>query len=104
LGIIGQKSDTEEYHPTIGGLLLFGKNPSLYLPHVYVKVVYNGEARLFFGNILKMLDDVSDYMRSIIKVEGYPFNALEEVMPMLCSQDYLDVSKGIVITVTDKKY
>jgi len=54
------------------GLLLFGKNPSLYLPHVYVKVVYNGEARLFFGNILKMLDDVSDYMRSIIKVEGYP--------------------------------
>jgi len=60
--------------------LLFGKNPSLYLPHVYVKVVYNGEARLFFGNILKMLDDVSDYMRSIIKVEGYPFNALEEVI------------------------
>lgn len=96
LGIIGQKSDTEEYHPTIGGLLLFGKNPSLYLPHVYVKVVYNGEARLFFGNILKMLDDVSDYMRSIIKVEGYPFNALEEVIAnALVHRDYLDVSKEI---------
>ncbi len=103
LGIIGQKSEAEGYRPTIGGLLLFGKNPSLYLPHVYIKVVYNGETRMFFGNILKMLDDVSDYMRSIIKVEGYPFDALEEVIAnALAHRDYLDVKKGIVITVTDK--
>lgn len=103
LGIIGQKSETEKYHPTIGGLLLFGKNPSLYLPHVYIKVVCNGETRMFFGNILKMLDDVSGYMRSIIKTERYPFNALEEVIAnALVHRDYLDVTKGIVITVTEK--
>ncbi|ODM26760.1 transcriptional regulator [Clostridium sp. Bc-iso-3] len=103
LGIIGQKSETEKYHPTIGGLLLFGKNPSLYLPHVYIKVVCNGETRMFFGNILKMLDDVSGYMRSIIKMERYPFNALEEVIAnALVHRDYLDVTKGIVITVTEK--
>ncbi|GAE88307.1 RNA-binding domain-containing protein [Acetivibrio straminisolvens] len=103
LGIIGQKSETEGYSPTIGGLLLFGKNPSLYLPHVYIKVVCNGETRIFCGNILKMLDDASGYMRSIIKVEGYPFNALEEVIAnALVHRDYLDVTRGIVITVKDK--
>jgi len=77
LGIIGQKSDTEEYHPTIGGLLLFGK--SFFVPSPCLcksRLQWRGPA--VFRDILKMLDDVSDYMRSIIKVEGYPFNALEE--------------------------
>lgn len=50
-----------------------------------------------------MLDDVSAYMRSIIKVENYPFNALEEVIAnALVHRDYLDVSRGITITVTKK--
>lgn len=50
-----------------------------------------------------MLDDASGYMRSIIKVEGYPFNALEEVIAnALVHRDYLDVTRGIVITVKDK--
>jgi predicted HTH transcriptional regulator len=91
------------YHPTIGGMLLFGKNPYLFLPHVYIKVDYKNDVRLFYGNILKMLDDVSAYMRSIIKIENYPFNALEEVIAnALVHRDYLDVSKGITITVTQK--
>lgn len=103
LGIIGQRSEGEGYCPTIGGLLLFGKNPYLYLPHVYIKVACNGETRLFCGNILKMLDDVSRYIRSVIKGEGYPFNALEEVIAnALVHRDYLDVTKGIAITVTVK--
>jgi predicted HTH transcriptional regulator len=103
LGIIGQFVEGAGYHPTIGGVLLFGKNPFLYLPHVYIKVVYKGDVRLFYGNILRMLDDVSVYMRSIIRVENYPFDALEEVIAnALVHRDYLDVSKGITITVAKK--
>ncbi|HOQ36531.1 MAG TPA: putative DNA binding domain-containing protein [Acetivibrio sp.] len=103
LGIIGEMEEGAGYHPTIGGMLLFGKNPYLFLPHVYIKVDYKNDVRLFYGNILKMLDDVSAYMRSIIKIENYPFNALEEVIAnALVHRDYLDVSKGITITVTQK--
>ena len=101
LGIIGQLVE-ERYHPTIG-IIAFGKNPFLFLPHVYIKVVCKEDVRLFCGNILRMLDDVSAYMRSIIKVENYPFNALEEVIAnALVHRDYLDVSRGITITVTKK--
>ncbi|WP_010680936.1 RNA-binding domain-containing protein [Acetivibrio cellulolyticus] len=103
LGIIGQKVEDEGYHPTIGGLLLFGKNPSIYLPHVYIKVINMGEVKMFYGNILTMLDDVSNYLRNIVNVKKYPFEALEEVIAnALVHRDYLDISRGITISITDK--
>jgi ATP-dependent DNA helicase RecG len=103
LGIIGKKLEDEVYHPTIGGILLFGKNPSIYLPHVYIKVINNDDVKMFYGNILTMLDDVSDYLRSIINVDKYPFQALEEVISnALVHRDYLDISRGITIAITEK--
>lgn len=102
LGIVGQTVE-EEYHPTIGGLLLFGKNPSIYLPHVYIKVTNKKEVKMFYGSILTMLDAVSDYLKSIINIEKYPFEAIEEVIAnALVHRDYLDISRGITISITDK--
>lgn len=103
LGIVGQKGEGEGYHPTIGGLLLFGKNPSLYLPHVHIKVILNDEVKMFYGNILNMLDSTSQYLKGLINKEDYPFEALEEVIAnALVHRDYLDISRGINITVTSK--
>lgn len=103
LGIIGQTIEDEGYHPTIGGLLLFGKNPSIYLPHVYIKVVNNKEVKMFYGSILTMLDTASDYLKALINTDKYPFGALEEVMAnALVHRDYLDISRGITISITDK--
>lgn len=103
LGIIGKKTEDDGYHPTIGGLLLFGKNPSIYLPHVYIKVTNNDEVKIFQGNILTMLDEVSDYIRNYNRDSKYPFEALEEVVAnALAHRDYLDLSRGITIAITDK--
>jgi predicted HTH transcriptional regulator len=104
LGIVGQKSESEGYHLTIGGLLLFGKNPSAFLPHVYIAVDMDNEVRFFYGNIPAMLDEVSDYLRKNIIISGeYPFEALEEVIAnALVHRDYLDISRGITITITSK--
>ena len=102
LGIVGQTVE-EEYHPTIGGLLLFGKNPSIYLPHVYIKVSNKKEVKMFYGSILTMLDVVSDYLKNVINNEKYPFEAIEEVIAnALVHRDYLDISRGITISITDK--
>lgn len=103
LGIIGKKAEDDGYHPTIGGLLLFGKNPSIYLPHVYIKVTHNDDVNIFQGNILTMLDEVSDYIRNLNSNSKYPFEALEEVIAnALAHRDYLDLSRGITISITDK--
>lgn len=103
MGIIGRRSDFEGYRATIGGLLLFGKNPSVFLPHVYVKIVHGEKNRYFFGNVIKMLDDASARIREEIRDEGFPHDAVGEVIAnALVHRDYLDSSRGIVITLGEK--
>lgn len=103
MGIIGEKLEGEVYHPTIGGLLLFGKNPSLFLPHVYIKVTYNEDVALFYGNVLSMLDNTSKYLKDMIKDERYPLEALNEAIAnAVVHRDYLDISRGITISITDR--
>ena len=103
MGIIGSRSEGEEYHPTIGGVLIFGKNPDLFLPHVHIKVTYYDEVRIIHGNILKMLDETSEYLKEKLEVPGYPMEALyEAVANALVHRDYLDTSRGITVTINDK--
>lgn len=102
LGIIGRLDEDEAYSPTIGGMLLFGENPSLFLPHVYIKVVDGQNVELFTGNLLSMLDQTMAYLKKIIP-EDFSFDAAEEAIAnAIVHRDYLDSSRGIVITVTDK--
>src|SRR5690606_571260 len=101
LGIISQKVGGEGYSPTIGGLLVFGKNPFLYLPQAYIKVMYDDKTELFYGNILNMLDNTMGVLKDLIKDKDYPFEALEEVIAnALVHRDYLDDSRGITINIT----
>jgi predicted HTH transcriptional regulator len=104
MGIVGQTKHGDDYHPTIGGMLLFGKNPFIHLPHAYVKAVsVNQEVQYFYGNILNMLDNTSRYMEEEIKDHGYPMEAaFEAVANALVHRDYLDLSRGITVTITEK--
>lgn len=102
MGIIGSKVE-DVYHPTIGGMLLFGKNPSIHLPHVYVKVNYNDEVEYFYGNILSMLDNVYQYLCNVIDDACYPLNAVSEAIAnALVHRDYLDTSRGITVSINEK--
>jgi ATP-dependent DNA helicase RecG len=103
MGIIGQDMECEDMHPTIGGLLLFGKNPSIFLPHVYIKVSCNSETRCFYGNILNMLDDATEYIGLKLNNPNYPLDAVSEVIAnAIAHRDYLDNSRGITVTITNK--
>ena len=103
MGIIGQKGDDGGYHPTIGGVLLFGKNPSLFLPHVYIKVAYNDNVKYFYGNILGMLDESCRLIEDVVKDEDYPLEAVgEAIANALVHRDYLDGSRGITVTISEK--
>lgn len=103
MGMIGQRSETEGYRATIGGMLLFGKNPSLYLPHVYVKIVHEESIEYITGSIVKMLDGACARIRGIMGNDSYPMGAVEEVIAnALVHRDYLDSSRGVVIAISDK--
>lgn len=103
MGIIGRRSDFEGYRATIGGLLLFGRNPAVFLPHVYVKIVHNDKNEYVFGNIVQMLDKSLESIRNIIDDVKYPYGAVEEVVAnALVHRDYLDTSRGIAVSINEK--
>ncbi len=103
IGIIGKDIDSEEYRPTIGGLLLFGHNPYLFLPQVYIQLSYNNHIKLFTGNILRMLDEVESFIKELCADDHYPLEALfEAIVNAVTHRDYLDVSRGIMITIHPK--
>ncbi len=103
MGIIGPRPDGEGYFTTIGGLLLFGKKPSIYLPQVYVKLNIFDDTEYIYGNILEMLDGVSNILKSKLSQSKFPVEAIEEaVANALVHRDYLDVSRGITVTISGK--
>lgn len=100
VGVIGRDLDSEEYHPTIGGLLLFGYNPYLFLPHVYIEVYHDNQTKLFTGNVLTMLDAVEKYIENICNNKDYPLDALfEAIANAVVHRDYLDFSDGVIIRI-----
>lgn len=93
----------EGYSPTIGGLLLFGKAPHMYLPQCYVKIIYNNNAETLYGNIPDLLDKATERVKNIINNSNYPINAFEEALAnALVHRDYLDYSRGIYVTINKK--
>lgn len=102
LGFVGESDQGTSLSPTIGGLLLFGRNPWKFLPQVYIKVINSENVQFFYGSILKMLNDVMNYVKSQIVQEGYPFDALEETLAnAMVHRDYLDL-RGVVVCISDR--
>lgn len=98
LGIIGQYS--EMWHPTYGGLLLFGKKPQDFLPHTFIKIVNDHEITTISGSISSMLTQVETYVRFRCGDATYPIEGLmEAVANALIHRDYMDVSAGITIEI-----
>jgi ATP-dependent DNA helicase RecG len=100
MGIIGKLSGLQQYHPTIGGILLFGKNPVKFLPHCYIKIIHEKDIHLITGNIMAILDQTSAYLESLFSEFSDFMATLKELIAnALVHRDYLDHSRGILIKI-----
>lgn len=101
-GFIGDKGNGE-YCPTIGGLLLFGRDMPVHMPHSHIRIVQDQHVEMRTDNIPGLLDWASARIRELMDDEEYPFAAVEEAIAnALVHRDYLDASRGIVIKLSAK--
>ncbi len=101
-GFISEKGGNG-YCPTIGGMLLFGRHPQVYIPQSHILITWNEEVRLITGGVLDMLDMGAQAIREILDEPDYPFHAVEEALAnALAHRDYTDLSRGINVIVSDK--
>jgi predicted HTH transcriptional regulator len=104
MGFIGKGGMGEQFHPTIGGMLLFGRNLHMFLPHAFVKVICGEDVLLFCDNVVKVLDDVSNILEKKITEKDYPLDALKEALAnAIVHRDYLDNSNGITVIINKKE-
>jgi len=108
LGIIVKDKESSEYHPTSGGLLLFGYNPQLYMPHCGIKVINKinpgyDQVKTFSGPIEDMLDETETYIKNIINNDSYPISAVyEAISNAVAYRDYFDIFNEILILLLKK--
>lgn len=103
LGILNSEEDGGRHCPTVGGLLLFGKNPQTYLPHSGVRIVNSigtEEIKKLNGSILTMLDEGEEYLRNVLRPYNYPLEPIMEALAnAMVHRDYLDIRREIVLTL-----
>ncbi len=103
LGILNSEEDSSRHCPTVGGLLLFGKNPQAYLPHTGIRIVNeigNPEVKHIKGSIIRMLDEVEEYLRKVLWESNCQIEPImEAVGNALAHRDYLDIRRETVITI-----
>lgn len=101
-GFISNKGGGD-FSPTIGGLLLFGKRPQIYLPQCYISITQGETTEVLTGNIPSLLSQASQKVASAIGYKDYPMEAFEEALAnALVHRDYLDLSRGVSIDIKER--
>ncbi len=109
IGIVGREEDSTRFHPTIGGLLVFGRYPQQFLPHTGIRIINHLGGRqdaYFTGCITAMLDGVEDYLASYVLPlnREYPIGGcIEAVCNSAVHRDYCVMGRDIVIYIEKKR-
>jgi predicted HTH transcriptional regulator len=100
-GFVSHKGNGE-YSPTIGGLLLFGKKPQIYLPQCFVSITQGDTTEILTGNILSLLSQGSQRVQAAVG-HNFPMEAFEEALAnALVHRDYLDLSRGVSVDIKER--
>jgi len=109
LGIIHYDKDSEQFYPTIGGLLIFSDNPQLFLSHTGIKVIYfnreKKEFKSFSGDLITLLDKSLAFIKDYLYGTQYPIEPIEEAIAnAIAHRDYFDSTREILVYLGNDKF
>lgn len=107
-GILVNEKDFNVPHPTFGGMLLFGRNPELFLPHCIIRIHNSINLSCSYhhiscGTIMEMLEDSCSFIRQCLEGYDYPIEIIEEHLgKSIVYRDYFDINNCIEIYINNK--
>lgn len=108
-GILTREKEANEFHPSIGGLLLFGNKPDLFLPNsvIIIKNYKNNSLPKFHistGTIIEMLDDASNFIRKVLDSEEMLFEIVNEyIAKATVYRDYFILNGCVEVYIYNNK-
>lgn len=104
LGIIKKDARNEHYHPTMGGMLLFGKDVQTFLPNTGVKIYSDRGVYYVTGTINEILDKSLEKCKEIMDGREYPYRAIDYALSnALAHRDYWDTTRCTTIKFFDNR-
>ena len=108
MGILHMDTETGKAYPTVGGLLLFSNYPQNYLPHAAIRFVLfkDGDktTHRITGNLIHLLEECNQRIRNFFSGQDYPTESVYEcIINAVIHRDYFDITRDIVVAVSDYK-
>lgn len=104
LGIIKKDSKSEHYHPTMGGMLVFGKEVQTFLPNTGVKIYNDKEVCDIRGTINELLDESEVQIKRMLGDDKFPYKAIDLALAnALAHRDYWDNTRYTTVKIYDNR-
>lgn len=108
MGVLHYDGDTDSFVPTMGGLLLFAREPELYFPSfeldLSIEVNQQWEHLAIGGNILSQINAAEEYLLKTGLAGKLPFEAfMEGICNAVLHRDYFDLSRKVHISIGQKQ-
>ncbi|SEF51978.1 Putative DNA-binding domain-containing protein [Caloramator fervidus] len=107
-GIASKINDSNEIHPTIGGMLLFGKNPDIFLPYAIIIIhnyINNCLPKIYIskGTILDMLKNAINFINNIYNDILLRAVIQDYLCKAVIYRDYFCINRCIEVYIKNNK-
>ncbi|SKA85165.1 Putative DNA-binding domain-containing protein [Caloramator quimbayensis] len=104
-GIITIDKESGEYHPSCGGMLLFGKYPQNFLPFSLIKIHNNinfsyPQNHISIGTIIEMLDSACEFIFDCLNEYHFPKELIQNLLAKaVIYRDYFEIYNCVEVNL-----
>lgn len=104
LGVVGRDTTNGQLYPTMGGILLFGKDTPYFFPSAGIRIETPQSHTCLEGNIPCLLSQSRAVLDPIFQKGDYPLQAVNEALyNAIVHRDYWDSSREILVYLSSKQ-
>lgn len=100
-GIIQRDKEYNNFYPTLGGVLVFGKYPERFVPSAFLSFELFDKNKIFYGNIYGIINNcIKELSENFPQKDLWP--VYEAIANALVHRDYYDITRNVSVKITER--